>query len=149
MDKIKSSTKKILGGVCLFLVLILVKAVSSDFGKEYAHKFLYSENERNDYINAYFRKMKFPIVVDEYTTWVAASASGQYIKYYYVLNDIDEELLDVDIMKGVIHENIKNQKTGLCDILIKKYKYKAKFIFKSQGSNNPPITIDITYKDCQ
>ncbi|MLW02831.1 hypothetical protein EAK82_22150, partial [Salmonella enterica] len=62
MDKIKSSTKKVLGGVCLFLVLILVKAVSSDFGKEYAHKFLYSGNEQiNNHINEMFKKQKFPL----------------------------------------------------------------------------------------
>ncbi|EGB0328032.1 TPA: hypothetical protein ACIVON_005055 [Salmonella enterica subsp. enterica serovar Poona] len=65
MDKIKSSTKKVLGGVCLFLVLILVKVVSSEFGKEYANdytnKFLYPESKLiNDRFNKALKKTKIP-----------------------------------------------------------------------------------------
>ncbi|ECD9469666.1 hypothetical protein RDB90_002169 [Salmonella enterica] len=148
MDKIKSSTKKVLGGVCLFLVLILVKAVSSDFGKEYAHKFLYSGNEQiNNHINEMFKKQKFPLVVDEYTTLVNASAQGVNINYYYVLNDFNESFFDADILKREVRKNIKKQ-GKFCDLL-KDYKYTAKYNYKLQGSNKTPITIDITYKDCQ
>ncbi|ENL4830082.1 hypothetical protein AB5G42_004958 [Salmonella enterica subsp. enterica serovar Teko] len=152
MDKIKSSTKKILGGVCLFLVLILVKVVSSEFGKEYANdytnKFLYSENEQiNNHINERFRKINFPVVVDRNTKWVSALAQGTYLNYNYVMSDFNEDLFDAEILKGEIRKNIKKQ-GKFCDFL-KDYKYTAKYNYKLQGGNKTPITIDITYKDCQ
>ncbi|HAE1794683.1 TPA_asm: hypothetical protein G3V02_003431 [Salmonella enterica subsp. enterica serovar Ank] len=152
MDKIKSSTKKVLGGICVFLILIFVKLVSSEFGKEYANdytnKFLYPENEQvNKYINDEFRKHKFPIVVGENIKWIAASAQGMYINYYYIVNDFDEGLFDAEDFQREFRKNFKKQ-SKFCDLL-KNYKYTARYNNRLQSNNKALMTIDMTYKDCQ
>ncbi|HED0198851.1 TPA: hypothetical protein R4H00_000661 [Salmonella enterica subsp. enterica serovar Orientalis] len=155
MDKIKSSTKKVLGGVCLFLVLILVKVVSSEFGKEYANdytnKFLYPESKLiNDRFNKALKKRKFPMVIDENTTLVSILAKGRYINYYYILHDLDSVNFDSEIFKEEIYKNAKKDLHGtdFCHFLIKN-QYTAKYNYVFKNESGPEMIIYLTYKDCQ
>ncbi|EBT1278904.1 hypothetical protein CIT83_23765 [Salmonella enterica] len=134
MGKIKSSAKKVLGLVCVLLVVIVAKIVGQEFGKKYANdytkKILYPESESlNNRFNNSLKQQKFPVIIDENTTLINISAQGKYVNYYYILHGLDEIDFDSESFKKEIYNNVKNDLhgTNFCAFLIK-YSYTARYI---------------------
>ncbi|HHX1453074.1 TPA: hypothetical protein ACU6JA_005170 [Salmonella enterica] len=154
VGKIISSAKKILGLVCVLLIVIVAKIIGQEFGKEYVNdytkKTLYSEGESlNDLFNNSLKQKKFPMIIDENTILINIVAQGKYVNYYYILYGLDGTDFDSESFKKEIYNNVKNDMHGtdFCAFLIK-YSYTAKYIYKFQDGSKPDVIIYLTYKDC-
>lgn len=143
----KSRKKKIWGTVGIIFLVLLIKGIINEYGKEYADEYVkktlkYESGPMNERLKRAFGKIQLPFVIDEHTKLMNFSVKNKDVNLYFMIYNFDENNIDYEFFKQENHKELNKDSSQLCGLL-EGNEYVFNYIYYFEGVDMPPIIIKL------